>query len=129
MKITCGQCGIHFPQDFEKSLVCDFWKERGADGLPVKYKKIIWDWIFSLPVDEILIATKYSINASWGAEKVDVTNQFEKNVPGYVDWTEKEQQHFQRRYAAAMRKMTKQKMSSILVRDFYENKYKKNGKN
>ena len=97
MKAYCSTHGVHFPDEFNKTLPknCAFWKDRGLNTLLVKYKKEIWDWMFSLDVDAIYSAGRHKLNISLTGEKVKKPKVF-ADIPEYAALTEPERRRFQR---------------------------------
>lgn len=80
-------------------------------NLPTEYKKKMWDWVFSMPADEIAVKFKLSVVFSIGAQPIEDANQWEKIKPGYGKMTEKEQQEFQRQhFKTAMQKAREKSM-------------------
>ena len=63
MKTYCKTCTIHFIDEFEKTLEtpCNYWGDIGMTNIPVDVKKKLWDWIFSLPADELPMKYKIGI--------------------------------------------------------------------
>lgn len=98
MKILCVDCGCHFHNDFKESLQCSFWERRGLGKLPKKYKRIMWDWVFSLPVDMLGMRAKVAIHLSFYGTRYDGKNQWEKSVEGYGKMTDKERRAYQKLY-------------------------------
>lgn len=98
VKESCKFCGVHFPQDFEKTLLppCNFWGDRGLSNAPVEIKKKIWDWVFSCPADEIFITCNVSFVSEWFALPVPDSAKFENIVQNWNSLSEKERQDFQR---------------------------------
>lgn len=100
MKIFCQTDGIHFKDEFKDTLKppCNFWGDIGMTNLPVKTKYIIWDWMFSLPADEI--GLKFNVGISFSVKGIAIAEEsrFENIVPDYKKLSEKEQKEFQRQY-------------------------------
>lgn len=117
MKFYCQSCGVHFPKEFEKTLKppCNFWGQMGMSNLPKEYKKKVWDWVFSLPVDEIALKFKIGIGISLSSQPVSGENDFIKMIPGYEKMSEKEQQEAQRKYFKDKTKEIKQTMTEAEV--------------
>lgn len=98
--MSCGICGIHFPQDFDATLKtpCNFWGEHGLSNISVEDKRLIWDWIFKMPSDPMYI--KYGINMvfSFGVTPIGKVQPFNELFENYDQLTEEEQQQLQRKY-------------------------------
>lgn len=104
MKAFCKTCGTHFPADFEITVGddCSFWDDRGLYDLPEKYKRLIWDWLFALPVDQIFGDTKYLIGVQLMGRKASIKQRvkfaWHRIVKGYNKMTEAERQAAQKDY-------------------------------
>lgn len=100
MKFPCRVDGVHFPQDFELTFVppCDFWGDLGLSNISKEDKKKVWDWIFSLPSDELGIKYRIAIALTINTAPIFEPDKFENMVPGYTELTELEKQEIQRQY-------------------------------
>lgn len=97
MKVICPDCGCHFDNEFKDSLKCSFWQRKGLGDVPKKYKKIIWDWLFALPYDEMANTTHTALIVSiYGHPHKG--NDWSKMVEGYDTWTDEERRKFQKLY-------------------------------
>lgn len=102
MKAFCRTCGAHFPQEFEITLTnrCSFWRDRGLAKLPERYKMIIWDWFFMLPMDQIFGETKYLLAVQIIGRKSSIKQRakfaWHKVIKGYNRMSEQQRQAFQR---------------------------------
>ena len=108
MKLGCSVCGCHFPKEFEETLKppCNFWGEIGMSNLPVDTKLEIWQWAFSLNVDEIAIKTKTSIAYSFKGIPFS-ENEWAVQFPEYESLSEEDQQDFQKQFFVANNKQIK----------------------
>ena len=97
MKIFCPSCGVHFENEFDKTLKCDFWKLRGLDTIDNRRKKQVWNWLTSFNFDEFAIRTGYSLNVDWKGEKYN-GDMFDKSVSEYKNLTEKQRREFQKQW-------------------------------
>lgn len=102
MKIFCKTCGVHFPQDFDKTLQvsCNLWGDSNMSNLDKDLKKKIWDWLFLMPADEIYIKTSgLQLVVSFGAKFIA---EEKVNWPGifsnYEEMSEEQKQEAQRAY-------------------------------
>lgn len=100
MKTFCVACDIHFIDEFEKTLLppCNYWGDMGMSNLDVELKKKVWDWLFSLPADEIGIKASLGIGVEIRAVPISNEDTFEAIVPGYVDMNEEEKKKAQKVY-------------------------------
>lgn len=116
MKIFCKTHGVHFPDEFDKSLKCSFWKEHGLKKLPKKYKKMIWDTQFSIDVDKIALETKISINIQiFGTEIKGSVNQFEENIEEYKSWDDDKRKNYQKMYFYILSILTEEQKQKLLM--------------
>lgn len=97
MKAICPDCGCHFPDEFEQSLKCSFWHRKGLDKLPKKYKKVVWDWLFSLPCDELADKGHFALSVQLFGYPYK-GNQWSEKIEGYDNWTEEERRKYQKLY-------------------------------
>jgi hypothetical protein len=131
MKAFCSSCGCHFPDEFEDTLQswCGYWWNNGLFELPKKYKKMIWDWQFSLPVDEIAKKTGIILHYSFSVSKNKYKeNEFERNVKYYKNWPDKKRKEFQKNYFKFFSNLDEdEKMKASIKLFFQKNKeWKKN---
>lgn len=98
MKTFCKVCTIHFQDEFEETLKppCNYWGDNGMSNMPAYYKKKIWDWLFSLPADEIGEKCNIGISVTYNGVPIEPSDKFENTIPGYVDLTENEKKAFQK---------------------------------
>jgi hypothetical protein len=121
MKTICESCGCHFPEDFEDTQKdeCFYWFDRNLGSLPGEYKKIIWDWIFSLNVDEIAEKTGIILNINFeGSNKRYKENEFEVGIPGYKKWSEEKRKQFQKELAKFVSGLSEEEHSRVLMKLF-----------
>ena len=122
MKIACTSCAIHFPEEFEATLKkpCTFWAEHGfPETFPKKYKKVIWDWVFKLPTDEIALATGTTIETFIrGVDAPKDGNDFVKYVPEYEKWTEPERKKFQKKFQQFANSLSRSDLTGIIMKSF-----------
>lgn len=126
MKMTCRTCGVHFQEDFEKTLTdkCDFWGASVGNllsKLPEKYKKLIWDWMFSLPIDEISENTGIEISPSIDSRPY-LGNIYERFVPGYAEWPEDKKKKFQAEYSKFHKEMSEAEYYKLLLEYFVQSR-------
>lgn len=100
MKINCLACGCHFPQDFEDTFKppCNLWGDMGIANLPEDYKRRIWDWYFSIPVDEIAVKFNVGISIAIRGFVIEPETLFENVIPGYNELPEEDRQRVQKDY-------------------------------
>lgn len=73
-------------------------------NLDTELKHKFWDWLFSMPSDEIGILNGMAIWVQYGALPIAPDKEFKNMVPGYDKMTEAEQQEYQREvYRTAIR--------------------------
>jgi hypothetical protein len=98
MKVFCKVDGIHFPQDFERTLKppCNYWGDMGMGNLQEDLKKKFWDWLFSMPSDEIGLKSKIGIAVDFKTVALENGDWFANTIPGYNEMSEEEQQDAQR---------------------------------
>lgn len=117
MKVFCLNCGCHFREDFEGTLKCGFWKMKGLQNLSTKFKKRIWNWIFSSPQDELAGATGYLLEFDWrAAPKRYEENEFAKEVPNYNKWPDEKRKQFQREYFKFIQLFNKKSMLHLFLK-------------
>lgn len=94
MKIGCKVDGVHFVNDFDLTFIppCNFWGDLGFSNLPIELKKKFWDWVFTMPTDEIAIASKLGVGISFTVTPIDDATLFENTVKGWHNLTEGEKQ-------------------------------------
>lgn len=116
MKVFCKAHGPHFENEFNKTLKkdCDFWEIRKLDKLSKKYKKIVWDWIFALPADEIAESQKIMINCQFYGVPY-AGNQYKRDVPGYESWSDKKQRQFQKDYSEFINSLTEDQKANVFM--------------
>lgn len=100
MKFYCTVDGVHFKQEFEKTLEppCNLWGEMGMSNVPVALRKKLWEWYFTMPSDEIALSCKISVGLVFKIGAIEPGDEFKNKVKGYEDWTEARQQEFQKEY-------------------------------
>jgi len=121
MKTSCSSCGCHFPDEFEDTLRswCSYWWDNNLYELSKKYKRIVWDWLFSLNVDEIVTKSGIIVNISIGGEKKKYEkNEFEENIKSYKNWPDKKRRQFQKDFFKFIRAMDETKKMKMFT-DFY----------
>ena len=123
MKIFCPSCGVHFPDEFKKTLKCGFWEAKGLKDIDDRRKKQVWNWITSFDFDEFAIRTNYSLNVEWSGSKY-IGNDFAMMVPEYEKLTEKQQKEFQKQWFKFLGK-AKDLEGDILMQYFRQQVWKK----
>ena len=115
MKLYCAVDGIHFVQDFEKTLQppCNFWGDWGMTNVPVELKRKFWDWVYQMPTDEIALTCKLAISIGFSAHVFEEQDEFKNKIEGYESMSEEEQQQAQRAFFKKAQRGTK---SDILKR-------------
>lgn len=99
MKIFCAKHEIHFSEDFPKAKNCPLWEGYGMTELSEDLKKKVWDWMFTMPQDEIFLKTGYGIQFQMSLVYVGKSeNVFAKHIKGYKDWPDKKRKRFQKAY-------------------------------
>ena len=104
MKFFCTDCGVHFPKDFNKTLEpqCNFWGDRKLTNLPIKYKKMLWDWLSLMPADAIFVATKIQVNMIIKGASVESKDTFAVSVPNWEKMTEGQRQAYEKIHFKAL---------------------------
>lgn len=116
MKIFCKQCGVHFPEDFQNTLKCRFWKDLGGEKLDEQHKKEIWDWLFSFNRDKFSIETNIAVNFNLQLQPVQ-GNDFAK-IDGYVKMSEIDQRKFQKDWFKFFSTINEKQRAEIILRVF-----------
>lgn len=100
IKAYCKFCGIHFPDDFEKTLLppCNFWGEHGLSNIDKDIKKEVWEWLFSAPIDKLNVLYKMDMPITFNANPMVSGGGFEDIVVNWKEMNEEEQQEFQRNW-------------------------------
>lgn len=100
MKAFCKTHGVHFPADFKQTIKedCSFWRDRGLDDLTAEYKRMLWEWMFSFPGDQIFGATGYEIAFAIRGQKKRAKYLWHKLIKGYNKMTERQRQEAQKKY-------------------------------
>jgi len=100
VKAYCKFCGVHFPDDFEKTLSapCNFWGEHGMSNLTVEVKKEVWDWLFSAPIDKLNVLYNIDMPITFNAVPTASGGRFEDIVMNWADLSEEDKQSFQRNW-------------------------------
>lgn len=100
MKVQCSQHGCHFPQEFEQTLQpdCPYWHVMGASGMSIESRRKIWDWLFSMPADEIFITDNLQFSFSMSFSRTQVGTTFKEMVPGWEEMKEADRQLFEKEY-------------------------------
>lgn len=100
MKFHCRVDTIHFADEYEKTLKppCNFWGDMGMGNVPNDLKKKFWDWLFSMPTDEISIVCDLGISVNFGVIPIRPLDKFVNKIEGYEFMSEQEQQEFQKVY-------------------------------
>lgn len=101
MKTECNNCGLHFEDEFEQTLVkgCTFWYQNDLEMLSEDDKRAIWEWYFSNPCDRILVeydVALYTGGFPRGIRNMSMRTQLLKDKPGYEEMSEEEQRDHQR---------------------------------
>ncbi len=98
MKLPCRTCGVHFPQDFDKTNepACNLWGDIGFTNVSREIREKLWIWIFSMPTDEIYLETSLALGFNVYAGYVPKEDSFDSRFPEYKNMTEEQQQEFQR---------------------------------
>lgn len=98
MKTGCRVCGIHFGDEFDKTLIppCNYWGDMGMSNFPQDLRKKIWDWQFACPSDEVYVKYKMQLALSISMVHVEEQNRFENIVKEWGSMTEEEKRSFQR---------------------------------
>lgn len=97
MKVFCKTCGIHFPEEFERTLGkgCGFWSRSGLEILPKEDKVRLWNWLFAFNFDELFVRTGVSLESGFHRASTD---SWESYFPGYPRLSEEEQRELQHLY-------------------------------
>lgn len=105
MKTSCRFCGIHFVDEFEKTLKpgCNYWGDKGMGNASNVFKKQCWDWVFSMPADSAL-GEDIMLTFDFAALPVTGKSMFVDMVPNWNDLTEDERKEFQRNYFKDLQK-------------------------
>lgn len=100
MKFQCRVDTIHFGDEFEKTLQppCNFWGDMGAGNMPDDLKKKFWDWLFSMPTDEIGEKCQLGFSVMFQVTPISPYDKFVNKIDGYEFMTEQEQQDLQKQY-------------------------------
>lgn len=100
MKVYCNTCILHFPHEFQKTLKppCNYWGQSGMATLPTKLKRKVWNWLFSMPSDEIAVACGIGLWFEIGAAPIVEERKFENLIPGYTNLTEEQRQQAQKEW-------------------------------
>lgn len=101
MKNYCKQHGCHFPEDFNKSLKCDYWDSMGLKGLDKNLKRMLWLWVFEAPFDLIYGKSSYAIEFGFRGKLVDSGlngEKWEEVSPGYNGISETKKKELQREF-------------------------------
>ena len=100
MKFHCRVDTIHFADEYEKTLKppCNFWGDMGMGNVPNDLKKKFWDWLFSMPSDEISIVCDLGISVEFRVGVIKPVDKFINRIEGYEYMNEHEQQDLQKRY-------------------------------
>jgi len=104
MKLPCRSCGIHFPGDYEVTLgdTCFFWEDRGLSNLPEPEKRLLWDWMFTMPADRIWLETTFVLGLNVVDRKMTIVekakNSWHRIIKGYNKMSEAERQAAQKKY-------------------------------
>jgi len=114
LKIECPICGLHFQDEYKKSLKCGFWKAKGYPAdFPRRYKYKLWKWFFSLPADEILSKFGLAINLRLDCKK-DPSSSWTNMIKEYKDWDDEKRRRFQTD-VYRMRKMMQQEPNYFVL--------------
>ncbi len=85
------------------------------------YKRVVWDWLVSLPTDEIAEKTGVGIQVSLSSQPYE-GNEFEKYIEGYKGWPDEERKQFQRAFFAYRKYVfdpqNKGALSRLILRGF-----------
>lgn len=119
MKVSCKTHGVHFGNEFEATLKCDFWKDRGLEKLKKDDKKQIWDWMFSFPFDEFATRTGKSLAIEWWGQDYS-GNEFEAVFEDYKNLSDEERQDFQKKYNQWLYTLNQSMTGKILLNYFAE---------
>ena len=117
MKTQCDKCGAHFPEEFEKTLNCTFWEQRGLQTLSKEDKKLVWDWIFGFPFDSFAERTKIGIEFEFRGRPY-YGNDFERSLPFYKDLPDKKRREFQKEYMGFISGLKPTERSKIFLTYF-----------
>lgn len=99
MKTSCPTHGVHFKDEFEQTLLpdCGYWKNCNGMGLSREAKMKVWDWLFSMPGDEV-VGEKYLMQVSMSFQPFIGEVEFKNLIPGYENMTEDERKNMQKEY-------------------------------
>lgn len=108
MKVFCEKCGIHFPEDFEETFKppCNFWGDMGMATIPDDLKRKLWDWLCSVPSDEIAIRTNIAIGIEIRTALILEEDKFENKINGYTELSEEQKKIAQKTYFREMKRGT-----------------------
>lgn len=102
MKVGCKICGVHFKDEFAKTLLppCNFWGDKGVGNLPDAYKQKLWSWMFDFPADEIFCAMgeKLTLAMDWQAAPVQLGTKFNEIVSNWDALTDEQRKEFERNW-------------------------------
>ncbi len=100
MKMSCNACGVHFGDEFEKTLKapCNYWESIGMSLLSKEHKKKVWDALNILPFDEIGITYNLAVSFQLFAQPIPKGMTWDEIDPEYKKKNEKQRREFQREY-------------------------------
>lgn len=100
MKLGCRVHGCHFGDEFEQTLDpgCPFWSDMGAAQLSDDMKRKFWDWVITIPADEIFVKENLMTSFAFGFQKVEEGQKLENLIPGYAKMDEATKRVAQRIY-------------------------------
>lgn len=106
MKFGCGVDGVHFANEYEQTLKppCNFWGDLGMSNMPEDLKKKFWDWLFSMPTDEIGLKSSIGIAIQISTAPIKPEDRLENKIVGYNELSDSERQMFQKEYFLRLRK-------------------------
>lgn len=64
-------------------MPCGFWGDLGMANMPDEDKIKIWNWIFSLPADEIGLKHSIGIGIQISTAPINKADLFENQIEGY----------------------------------------------
>ncbi len=96
----CPTHGCHFKQEFDETLKpgCSYWESYKIPQLSDESKKLVWDWLFTIPADQILIKDNVQMASAIQFAPATQSILFKDFVPGWGKMREEEQQLFEKEY-------------------------------